>query len=149
MTRGDDYAGVGAEMTDRETQLGGRAGADEEIGFAAELAPGTGDELGEVTGEMADVVRDDEAGPGLGRRDMLPESDDRAEDVDVVKAGRADGGADREPLGVELVGGRDAADGATAHAARPESDTLVETVLDLRPGTAVAEIFQGIDGGGR
>ena len=72
VARGNDDAGMGAEMADREAQLRGRTGTDEEIGFTTEFTPSAGDEFGEVAGEMADVVRDDEAGAGLGRRNMLP-----------------------------------------------------------------------------
>ena len=149
VTRGDHHAGVGAEMANGEAQLRSRTGTDEKIGFAAEFTPSTGDEFGEVAGEMADVMRDDEAGAWLSGGDMLPESDDRAEDVDVVEAGGADGGTNWHPLRIELVGGRDPADGTAAHATRSKRDTLIETVLDLRPGSAVAEVLEGIDGCGR
>ena len=85
---------MGPEMADREAQLRGRAGADEEIGVATELAPGAGDEFGEMAGEMADIMRDDEAGAGLGRRDMFPEADNRAQHVDIVETSGTNGSAD-------------------------------------------------------
>ena len=149
MARRDDHAGMGAEVADREAQLRRRTRAGEEVGLAAEFAPGAGDELGEVAGEVADVMGDDEAGAGLGRGDMLPEADDRAEHVDVVEAGRTDGGADRQALGVDFVGCGDPADRPAAHAAGTEGDALVESVLDFRPGAPVAQVLQGIDRGGR
>jgi hypothetical protein len=65
-------AGMSAEMADRETQLWGRTGTNEEIGFTTEFTPSAGDEFGEVAGEMADVVRDDEASAWLSRRYVLP-----------------------------------------------------------------------------
>ena len=139
----DDHAGVGAEMADREAQLRGGAGAGEEVGLAAELRPGSGDQLSEMTGEVTDVMGDDQAGARLGGRDVLPEADDGAEDVDIVEAGRADGGADRQALGIHFIGRRDPAHRPAAHPPGTEGDSLIEAVLELGPGPAFAEIAQG------
>ena len=145
----DDHAGMGAEVADGEAQLRGRTRAGEEVGLAAELRPGAGDQFGEVTGEVADVMGDHEAGAGLRGGDMPPEADDGAEDVDVVEAGRTDGGADRQALGVDFVGRGDPADRPAAHAAGAEGDALVETILELRPRASVAKVLEGLDRGGR
>jgi hypothetical protein len=149
VTGRDDHAGMRAEVTDREAQLRRRAGTDEEIGFAAELRPGARDQLGEVAGEVTDVMGDHEAGDGLRGGHMLPEADDGAEDVDIVEAGGADGRADRQPLGVDLIGGRDPADGPPAHAPRAEGDTFIETVLEFGPGPTVTEVVERGQGLGR
>ena len=149
MTGRDDDAGMGAEVPYRETELRGRAGAGEEVGLAAELRPGAGDQLGEMSGEVANVMGDDQAGAGLGGRDVLPEADDGTEDIDVIEAGRADRGAYRQPLGVDLVGGGDPADRPATHPPGAESDPLIETVFEFGPGAAVAEVPEGGHGLGR
>ena len=143
MARRDDHAGMRAQVADGETQLRRRAGADEEISFPTQRAPGAGNELSEVAGEVADIMGDDQTRPGLGGGDMLPETEDGAEDIDVIEAGGTDGGAHGQSLGIELVGGRDPTHGTAAHAARAKRDPFIETVLEFGPSLLNAEILQG------
>ena len=149
MARRDNHPGVRPKMADGETQLRRRTRARKEVSLTAQFAPGARNQFGEVTRKVADIVGDDEAGTGLSGRDVAPEADDGAEYINIIKTRRADGRADREPFGIEFVGGRDPADRATPHPARPEGDAPVESILELGPGALGAEILQGGDGFGR
>ena len=144
----DDDAGLGPQMPHREAELRRGTRAGEEVGLATELRPGGGHELGEVPGEMADIVGDDDPRGRVRGGDVAPEAERRAQDVDVVQAGGPDGRPDRGAVGGEFVGGGDPADRPAAHAAGPEGDTLVETVLEFGPGAPGDEVGQRLQGGG-
>ena len=138
----DDHAGLGSQVPYGEAELGRGTRASEEVGLAAELRPGGGHELGEVPGEMADIMGDHDPRGRVRGGDVAPETEHRAQDVDIVQAGGAHGRPDRGPVGGQLVGGGHPADRPAAHAAGPEGDALVETVLELGPRPSGDEVGQ-------
>ena len=143
----DDHAGVGAEMTDREAQLRRGARVGKQVGFAAQLRPGRGQQLREMAGEMADVMGHHEARGGRLGGDLAPEAEAGAQDVEVVQAGGPDRGPDRQAGGIEFVRGADPADGAATHPPRAEGDPLVETVFELSPSPLGDQVGQGLHRG--
>ena len=136
----DHHPGRGPEVADRVAQLRGRPGTSKDKGQAAEAGPGGGGQFAEVTGKIADVVRNHQA--WLLEAALLREislrvavkPNRRPDDVEVVQdvtAHRRVGRMARRRARPPLRRCRDPADGAAAHPAGAELHVLVESVVQF------------------
>ena len=146
VTGRDDHPAMRLIPADGKTQLRGRARALKNGSLAAQLDPGGRSQFAEMPGEMPHIVRDDDLGPGgtfLRRQIFLNvavKTDRGPHEREIVHHVTADTRVFRRTKGIQGSGlgfGWYDSDGTSAHATGAKLKVAIETVVQLRPDSAL------------